>query len=254
MPGYKKRKSKKKRRVFILLILLVLILAYILLFSPLFKIQAVEIFGNREVETEEIKNNFNYGNIFLNTEEKIKNDLIKKIPKISDLEIKKDLIKRTIKLEIQERKEIGIVCQISEQRTGNNEQFEECFYIDGQGIIFEEAPQTSGSLILLIKDYSQRDYYLGKKVFEEGLINFISETREGLSSEIGLRVLEFEILFYPTNELKVVTSEGWYILFDLERHFKNQLLGLKTALEEKIQNRETLEYVDLRIENRIYYK
>ena len=255
MKHYRKKKAKRRRSMlFLMCLIFLIVLGYILFFSPIFKIQAIEISGNKEVEAEEIKNNFNYGNIFLITENEVKNDLIKKIPKISDVEIKKNLIKRSVKLTIKERERLGIACQISEQETENNEQVGDCFYIDKKGVIFEDAPQTSGSLILLIKDYSQREFYLGKEIFEQRIVDFISQVRQSLSLEIDLMILDFNILSFPAKDLKVMTNEDWYIIFDLEGDIKNQLLSLKAALEEKIQERENLEYVDLRIENRIYYK
>ena len=248
MKHYRKKKIKRRKSMlFLICLIFLIVLVYIFLFSSLFKIQAIEILGNKEVEAEEIKNSFDYGNIFLVTENKIKNDLIKKIPKIGDLEISKNLIKRSIKLTIEERGRLGIACQVKEET-------EDCFYIDKQGIIFEDAPQTSGSLILLIKDYSQREFYLGKKIFEQRIVDFISQARQDLSSEIGLTALDFNVLSFPPKDLKVMTNEGWYIIFDLEGDIKNQLRSIKVALEEKIENRENLEYVDLRIENRIYYK
>lgn len=248
MKHYRKKKVKRRRSMlFLICLIFLIVLVYIFLFSSLFKIQVVEIFGNKEVSSEEIKDNFNYGNIFLTTENKVRDNLIKKIPKISDLEISKNLINRSVKLTIEERERLGIACHVKEET-------ENCFYIDNQGVIFEDAPQTSGSLILLIKDYSQREFYLGKKIFEQRIIDFISRARQDLSSEIGLIALDFNVLSFPSKDLKVMTSEGWYIIFDLEGDIKNQLLSLKAALEEKIQERENLEYVDLRIENRIYYK
>ena len=248
MKHYRKKKIKRRKSMlFLICLIFLIVLVYIFLFSSLFKIQAIEILGNKEVEAEEIKNSFDYGNIFLVTENKIKNDLIKKIPKIGDLEISKNLIKRSIKLTIEERGRLGIACQVKEET-------EDCFYIDKKGIIFEDAPQTSGSLILLIKDYSQREFYLGKKIFEQRIVDFISQARQDLSSEIGLTALDFNVLSFPLKDLKVMTNEGWYIIFDLEGDIKNQLRSIKVALEEKIENRENLEYVDLRIENRIYYK
>jgi len=256
MPRYRKKKRRFKGILLLTCLIFLIVLGYILFFSPIFKIRSIEVSGNKEVEAEEIKNSFTYGNIFLVSENKIKNDLIKKIPKISDVEIKKNLIKRSIKLTIEERKKLGIACQINEQGAENNEQFGDCFYIDNQGVIFEDAPQTSGSLILLIKDYSQREFYLGKKIFEQRIVDFISQARQGLSSEIGLTALDFNVLSFPPKDLKVMTNEGWYIIFDLEGDIKNQLLSLKAALEEKIlgEERKNLEYIDLRIENRIYYK
>lgn len=221
----------------------ILLLVYIFLFSPIFRIQALEMSGNKEVNTEHIKNNFDYKNIFLYTKDKIEKDLIQKFPKISNIEISKNLIKRTLKLNIEERERLGIVCKE-----------EKCFYIDKQGFIFEDAPQTSGSLILLIKDFSQREYSLGDQIFEEKIINSIYEIRESIFPETGIRVLELNIASLPAIELKAMTNEGWYILFDLTRDIKTQLLSLKAALQEKIKDRKGLEYVDLRIENRIYYK
>ena len=256
--------------IFIIILLLILILAYVVLLSPLFKIRAVEVSGNKEVKTEEIQSNFDYRNIFLFTEDKIENDLLRKFPKISDIEIKKNLIKRIVELTVKERERLGIICQISQiseqqipghtaEQALNNEQIseekiEECFYIDREGFIFEDAPQTSGSLVLLIKDYSQRDFYLGKQVFEQGIVNFISQIKQSLFSETGIKILDFTISSFPYKDLKVMTSEGWYIIFDLERDVESQLLALKAALEEKIKDRQGLEYMDLRIENRIYYK
>jgi len=238
----KKSKLKKKKRI-ICLFLLILVLIYVFLFSSLFKIRKIEVSESREVSEQQIKDNFSFKNIFLFTKKKIKEDLIKKIPLIADLEIKKDIFAGKIKLKIQERDRLGIVCQE-----------ESCFYIDSLGFLFEDAPQTSGSLILLIKDFTEREFFIGKKIFEENQIGSISFIKENLFLETGIKVLDFNILFFPLTELKVVTNEGWYILFDLERDIQKQLLSLKAVLKEKIQEREGLEYIDLRIENRVYYK
>ncbi|MFZ5559480.1 MAG: cell division protein FtsQ/DivIB [Patescibacteria group bacterium] len=245
---YRKRKRKIIRGILILIcsLFLILILAYIFLFSSIFRIKEIQISGNKDTKTEEIKNNLNYKNIFLATGSKIKNDLLKKFPQISELEVEKNLIKREIKIIIKEREEFGIVCQ---ENTKN------CFYIDKLGFIFKEAPQTSGSLVILIKDYSSRDYKIGEKIFEENITNFIGETREFLISEINLQVLEFDNLSFPPDDLKVITNESWYILFNLQKQAQDQLSALKAVLEEKIKEaRKDLEYVDLRIENRVYYK
>jgi len=244
-----KQGRKKCRGAAILIASLVLVLVYILFFSPLFKIKSVEILESGAINEQEIKNNFNYANIFLSTTNKIKNNLIEKIPRISEIEIKKNLIKRTIKLTIKERKKIGIICQVLEEK-------ESCFYVDEKGIIFEKALQTSGSLILLIKDFSQRDFIIGGQIIEQNKIEKIVKIKEYLSNEINIVALEFDILSIPLSEIKVLTSENWYILFSIDKEIKNQLLGLKAALKEKIsaEQRANLEYVDLRIENRIYYK
>lgn len=149
--------------------------------------------------------------------------------------------KKPVKIDEQE---IGIICKENDT----------CFYINKDGIILKGAPNTSGSLIMVVKDYSKRSFGLGDTVLDKSFIETILIIKEDLLQKLGLKVLSFDIESYPAEKLRVVTSESWYILFSLKRNIKSQLLALKVALDEKIQNRMNLEYVDLRIENRIYYK
>jgi len=229
-----------------------MLLAAGLLLSPLFKIRTVVIYGTQKINPEEIKTNIEYKNILFVTVNGLKEELMKKFPQISRLQIEKNIPKRTIKITLTEREELGIVCKAEEKNEG--EVIKNCFYIDKEGVLFKNAPQTSGSLVLLIKDFSLEDFSLGKKLFSEQIINSIVELRDNLFLQINAKALWFGSFTYPPKEIKVMTSEGWYVLFDLARDVKSQLSLLKAALAEKIQNRKTLQYVDLRIENRIYYK
>jgi len=149
--------------------------------------------------------------------------------------------------EVKKYEQMGIFCEAKD--TGD-----ECFYVDKNGIIFESAPKTSGGLVILIKDYSNREIKLYDRVLDSELINTILEIRDYLLNETDLKVANFDIDTYPTEKLRVVTNESWYILFGLKQEIKKQLLALKVVLDEKIQDRSLLQYIDLRIENRVYYK
>jgi hypothetical protein len=254
---YRKRKNKKIKGLIFVVCLFFLILAGIFFVLFRFKIKTIEISGNREISAEEIKSVLSYKNIFSATEDKIKNDLLKKFPQILELEVSRDMAKRRIEIKIKEREEFGIICRAEKIKQENIEidQTKNCFYIDKNGVIFKDAPQTSGSLVTLIKDYSNRDYKLGEKIFEEKIMNFISETKDFLSSEVDLKVVDFDILSFPPDDLRVVIDEGWYILFNLQKEARAQLTALKAVLGEKIKDkRSELEYIDLTIENRVYYK
>jgi len=244
-----KRRRKKnrygKKILALAIIFLFLLLAAGIALSPMLKAKEINIYGNKEIDSEEIKNNIQSINILLMTTNGLKNKLLKNFPKISAIEIRKNILKRTIAVTITERKGLGIICK---ENIGN------CFYIDKNGVIFEDAPQTSGSLILLIKDSSSEDFSLGKKILEEQIVGSIADFKEGLFSLTNIKINWFEIYIHPPKESKVITSEGWYLLLDLTRDIKKQLSILKTALDEKIKDRKNLEYIDLRIENRIYYK
>jgi hypothetical protein len=146
---------------------------------------------------------------------------------------------------VEKHEQVGIFCK---------QDTTDCFYIDKQGIIFETAPKTSGGLVVLIQDYSNREVKLYDKILEPEFIDTILEIKNYLSTEIGLNTVSFDIDSYPISKLRVVTNESWYILFSLKQEIKKQLLSLKVVLDEKIEDRMSLQYVDLRIENRIYYK
>lgn len=243
--SYRERKeiSWKRRIIFFWILFLILVLVYILFFSPIFEIKEINISGNRVISNEEIRSVLNQGNLFLVTKNKLRNTLVNNFPRIASVDVTKDIFKKSIDLKIIERKEVGIFCK------------KDCYYIDKQGVIFEKAPQTSGALILVIKDYSEGELGINRNVVERGFIAELIDLRNYLSDQLGLKVLEFMIGSGASEDLKVNTNEGWHILFDRSRDLQNQIEALRLVLEEKIKEERTnLEYIDLRIENRVYYK
>ena len=56
--------------------------------------------------------------------------------------------------------------------------------------------------------------------------------------------------------VNIRTLEGWEVYFNLEDGVSQQIFNLDIVLKEKIspEERENLEYVDLRFGNQIYYK
>ncbi len=244
LPRRQAGRPRRKAMIFLWSLFLLLILAYVLLLSPIFKIKAIKISGNRVIGDEEIQNSLkNHNNLFLATENKLRAILIKDFPRILSLEIHKNIFEKTIDLEIVERKEAGIFCR------------GECYYIDKDGVIFEKAPQTSGTLILTIKDNSEKEVEMGKNALDKEFMAELIDLKEGLLNQSGLKVIDFIIETDVLKDLRVDTNEGWYILFDRARDLRSQLQALILVLEEKIkEGRKNLEYIDLRIENRVYYK
>ena len=262
LPRYPKHSKKeiswKRRMLFFWILFLVGGLAYIIFFSPIFEIKEIKISGNRVISSEEIKNSLdNQNNLFLAAGNKLTELLTNDFPGILSVEIGKDIFKKTIELNIIERKEAGIYCKedlASPALPRDRPNRGECYYIDKEGVIFEEAPQTSGTLILAIKDFSKREIEIGKNVIEKEFMAELIDLKNYLPAQLGFKVLDFTIESDVLKDLKVNTNEGWYILFNGSRNLKSQLEALRLALEEKIKERKNLEYIDVRIENRVYYK
>ena len=92
------------------------------------------------------------------------------------------------------------------------------------------------------------------------IVWFIYKIKEALYSEAGVKPVDFNLSAFPYIDLKVITDEEWYILFSLGKDATGQILALEAALNsgpdelEELRNNKELEYIDLRLENRIYYK
>ena len=55
-------------------------------------------------------------------------------------------------------------------------------------------------------------------------------------------------------EAVALIDEGWLVYFDINRPTSEQVKILAVLLKEELKNRENLQYIDLRIDGRVYYK
>jgi len=275
-------KRKTKRRLNLkflffggLFFCLILGLAYLLFFSPYFKINPVlcsqdninapaqarcgiTIKGTERVSQDEILNltkevlNGSYfkiipqNSLILFPEQKLEELLKERIPSIKEVKITKKISTQPFSLiiEIKERERVMVYCGEIK-----------CFYLDEDGFAFEEAPEIYGGLGLTLKDNSKREVKIKEIAINKDLVSFLSQVKELLEESLSLSLLNFQIDFYPTRDLTAITSEGWQIFFNPTGDPKTQVQALKMVLEEKIkEQRNQLEYIDLRVENRVYYR
>lgn len=84
---------------------------------------------------------------------------------------------------------------------------------------------------------------------------FILELVEKFNQRVGqFKITSAEIVDEFAQEIHLTTSEGWQLYFDRTENPDRQLDNLILVLDEKIQDRGVLEYIDLRFGDRIYYK
>ena len=226
-------------------------------------------------------------NLFVFQENELKDYLISKFPEISDAKIErsseKNLAEREIKIYLTKREMAAIWCEtdLASAATGElkpveeenfepvtstaatiseseavrpKEEIKKCFYVDGEGVVFEEAPLTFGALIVLVKDFSGDEISLGARIAEPKFIEFILDARDWLAKNSDVSLAEFSI-DKEDRQLRGLTSEEWQIVFNESQTAAEQGFIIKKVLEQEIKDkRRDLEYFDLRIENRIYYK
>ncbi len=227
---------------------------YLICFSYPFQIKEIKISGNEKVLTENLENIiqeqisrnlifFPTKSIFLVNFNTLKSAALEKFPQIDQINFKRKF-PQAIEITVKERSPIAVLCRE-----------EKCFFIDEDGIVFEETsgegeyPKIKNSIINqpLALD-------LGDKAIENELLRLILETGSKLEKDFKIPIKEFSIV--SNENVRAKTLEDWEIYFNPEGDLEWQLTKLKADLEEEIpqERRKDLEYIELRFGNFAPYK
>lgn len=222
--------------------------------QPYWQLKNIKISGLEVLEEDEIKAKINNmlsgeyvpfipGSSFLLADTKaVAAELKKEFPKIKDAAVTKHF-PDTLKISITERGLFGIFCGEAN-----------CAYVDKTGFAYESSPSSSGSLIVKIKS-DLSEVKIGSQALDPLLMERIIFLEQGTERVIGSRVLRYELSSKLPREIRVLTSEGFKIYFNRDDDFENVFRVLKTVLEEEIKEKQAqLEYIDLRLGNKVFYK
>ncbi len=253
-------REKRKRRIlrnFILISIGVLFvfdgIGYFIFRTRFFRTSDIQVVGNEEVPTQDVltavraqifggsysKYIFGFNNILI-WPDKFE-DIDKLIPKIKSIEVEKSYFKKKIVLRVSERENYGVWCM--EQGA------QRCFSFDNEGIIFSKGMPSEGSLIYNIRDYSDRELGMSLRVLPSEKFNYVKEIFEVVGAA-GLNYKYLEIQDLKLEEAKIVSSSGPEILFSLRF---SPIFAL-SAIKEIGGGINKLQYVDFRVENKVYYK
>lgn len=250
---------KLKRKHFLLkLVKILAVFSISLIFSlsfiylSYFRIKNIEVIGQtlkKEEMVRVIKNELNgyfmlfapKNNIFFVKKEKIIKQLRDNFPEIKKIDIKNKYFQSAILVNLNFREVFASYCQK-----------QDCFYVDEGGVIFSSSPEISGGLILKIFD--ERESFqkarLGQKIKAEKIdeiLNFVKKLPLLIPNKIR------EIALKNENSYEVIFDENFRVILDSEIESDKAAKNLKIALDN-INNKEKLEYIDLRFDNKVYYK
>lgn len=257
-----RRRRRRKIRLYILALVFIGLCAGGIFFirSSFFAIQAVLIDNGNSSLTQKIGSSFerithSQGSFF----EKIvgennilvsilkRESIIKEItdqnPAIKKLSLEASILKNFVHLQFEERQQFGLWCI---PREGG----EQCWWFDKDGILFSEGPQTTGTLINKVTDLSGEPLYVGKATFDnakyqETLVKIFS-----FLSQSGTNINHIALKNRMLAEVETTHPTYPTIYFSLRVDPSFALQSVK-ELEKKFH---TLEYIDLRVKNRVYYK
>jgi len=252
----KKKKPIFRNRFFglgILIFVVIVGIFYLIYFSSFFQIKEIKISGNQKVLTENLQKviqnqiekkilSHPSKSIFLINLKEINEMVLERFPQLAKVNLKRSF-PDTMLIEIEERKPVAIFLQN-----------ENIFFIDREGIIFEQVVDVKPQQIIIRNLDATKELKLGEKVIEKELLSKILEIEFKLKTD--LKIESPEILVVSEERLNVKTSEGWEIYFNLEGDINWQLTKLGAVLEKEIplERRKDLEYIDLRFGNLAPFK
>lgn len=230
-----------------------------LLYIPFFRITTVAIENVKTVSSENLQNAADeflhqkkwtflpYNNffVFLFNANALETILKEKFPKIKTIGFGRHF-RRTITLRIEERKIWATLCKESS-----------CFYVDHDGTLFGKSSRISGSVFFAIEDER-----IGVQSIHDTILpsEELSRIQTFLQSIESITNDSFQTLFISGShnvieKYEALTAAGWKIIFDSKTDTNTALANFLSAYEGLLKkDLNTIDYIDLRLENKIFYK
>ncbi|OQX71209.1 hypothetical protein B6D52_02360 [Candidatus Parcubacteria bacterium 4484_255] len=231
-------------------------LIYIVFFSSVFRIKNIKInktisynlISDKEIESS-LQNFINQSHnnlIFFKCADwrrKMSDD-----SRLESLNIKKKW-PNSVEINVQETQPLAIL-----EILGDSQHY----YLNKRGGVIKAplvvAPsQAKNSLSPIFYDKSQTN--VKSKLYANFLKKLLAFVQNGILPQNGVYIQK--VNFNNIGDIfdaQIVTKEGWQIFINSETNLEKQLVNLLQILEEEIEDRSNLEYIDLRFGAKMFYK
>lgn len=243
-----------------LLVCFVGVLVYVLFFSLYLNVANVTISGTKELNSQEIQQVVNdslqgkylglipKNNFLFVSQDKIENLLSENYKKIRSLRVSKKF-PDTVNIDIDERKALLVWCSA-----------EKCYLLDENGAAYGEAdfssPELTGNNLLQINDTSGREVIVGTNVIEPSYEQYVLSIKDAMSA-VGFETTgQYYTPSRMAEEINVKTSQDSALYFSTQFPLESAMRTLSTVLKKEIpeDKRGEIAYIDLRNENKAFYK
>lgn len=232
---------------------------YFLFFSGYFDIRGIAVSGTETLRANEVsavvagmfdKQSmffFSDRNFFLFPTKEAARTVKEKFPVIDSIDVGRTIWGAKIAVNIVEREPVGIVCGKTEQ--------DACMYLDKGGVVFAVAPRIVGASVLRIEEESLSAITgFPAQKYAKDAMDFIASVKRHTREKAGITIETFAFL-NEYGDVEARTQGGFTILFSMKQDAELQAQILKNLFAAEIKEQApNLEYIDLRVENRAYYK
>ncbi|MFA6321859.1 MAG: FtsQ-type POTRA domain-containing protein [Candidatus Buchananbacteria bacterium] len=115
-------------------------------------------------------------------------------------------------------------------------------------------PLSASTDLAVVMDKSNTDIQIGKEVLPKKTVDYILSLQDELKKSADFDILQYSIENPESDELTLATSEGWELRVKSTGTVSKQIYLLNLVLQEKIKDRNTLHYIDLRFGDKINYQ
>jgi hypothetical protein len=239
---------------FLIILALALLAAWWLFASGSFRVTEVRVEGlsqNRSAEiTEEVADVVGHSrllglrrdSIWLWPTHGVEDRLRDQFPALKELKIERK-VPHTVRISAREEP-AGLIWQSGDA----------AYLVSGGGEAIQLVPrraETSG--LPRVRDVAAVPVKTGGKVAPPEFVSFTREVWKGFKGATGSEISELQIT-ETTLEERALSKDGFYVLFDTTRDAARQLGMLKEVAARVKKENKQLEYVDLRVDGRIFYK
>ncbi|OGY44452.1 MAG: hypothetical protein A2729_02200 [Candidatus Buchananbacteria bacterium RIFCSPHIGHO2_01_FULL_39_14] len=268
-----RRKKKAKKKWLLVLILMVLFFLGVFSFSrlPDWQIKNIEVFGTEFINQDDIQNlilhQLEKKRFFIFSQKNIlffskwqAMVVLNKNYLFEDLEIDKKYFD-TLRIKIKEK--VSTLIWIS----GENK-----YYLDLTGKVIKAVEnndliikKTSGETQVIrpaltlgqypiIYDQSQAPVKIGQNAINQDLVEYLVALHKEADLSPDFEVSYYEFLKSDFSEVNLVTRDGWQAKFLTNDNPKNQIHLLTRILLEKVKDPKKLQYIDLRLGEKVFLK
>lgn len=243
-----------------LLVGFVSVSVYVLFFAPYLQVLNIEVFGTQQLDSNQLKQRIEKmtqgkflgiiprNNFMLVSQASIEKVLTGEFKKIRKVEVTKKF-PDSVSVNIDERRALLVWCS-----------GEKCYLIDENGTAYSEADFNSPELVqnnlLRISDTSNREVLIGENILEQSYERYVLEVADSLGDAGFESTGEYLTPSRMAGEIRVKTKQGAELYFSTQFPLKTAIATLSVILKKEIpeEKRGELEYVDLRNENKVFYK
>jgi len=220
---------------------------YLLFFSRMFDVREVSFNGLDTVSSDMFRGKIDEklnqkilkylprrNNIFFVNTGNFEKEFASDYPVFKSVNVHKKLFHGLV-FDFLERKPAGVWCLK-----------DSCSYFDNDKVLWGQPAKSSGFIFLTIEDNRQSE----NKQIDDDFFRPIMEIAKNMTGEIKNITIPADAF----NEFRVYTTD-YYIIFTTDSDVKNQLDVLKIFLADKNKDSNFHpQYIDLRIDGRVYYK